>query len=138
MKTAFAQWENRIAPVFDTARQIHVIETAAGEVIAEMQETLPEHPLLQKALRLVELGVDTLVCGAISRPMHGLIAAYGIQVIPFVTGDLNDVIHAWRRGNLSHEMYAMPGCRGRSRQRLRGRQRGKTIIPSYKRKKTGQ
>lgn len=125
MKTAFAQWDNRIAPVFDTARRIHVIETAAGEVIAEMQETLPEHPLLQKALRLVELGVDTLVCGAISRQMHGLISAYGIRIIPFVTGDLNTIIRAWQRGTLSSAAFCMPGYRGWGRQRYRGRQRGR-------------
>ncbi|MBW1776835.1 MAG: hypothetical protein JRJ54_04480 [Deltaproteobacteria bacterium] len=136
MKTAFAQWDNRIAPVFDTARLIHIIETAAGEVIAEMQETLPKHPLLQKALRLLELGVDTLVCGAISRQMHGLISAYDIQIIPFVTGDLNTIIRAWRGGTLSSAVFCMPGYRGWGRQRFRGRQRGRWVNPPFRAKKT--
>ena len=117
MKTAFAYWDNRIAPVFDTARQIHVVEAESGQIVSETQETLSEDLPVQKTLRLVELGIGTLVCGAISRPMHGLIAAYGMQVIPFVAGELREVIRAWLRGNLERDAFAMPGCSGRGRRR---------------------
>lgn len=129
MKTAYAQWGTRIAPVFDTAQQLQIIETAADRVILREQVAFPQAHLLHKVLRLVELGVDTLVCGAVSKPLHDLIAAYGIQVIPFVTGDLNAVIQAWLRGNFSLEMYAMPGCLGHVRQRFRGGKRRSRTIP---------
>lgn len=120
MKTAFAHWDHRIAPVFDTARQVHVVETAAGQIIGEKQEILTEDLTVQKVLQLVELGIDTLVCGAITRPMQGLVTAYGIQVIPFVAGDLREVIQAWLRGHLLRDEFVMPGCRRRGRQRSRG------------------
>jgi len=113
MKTAFACWDNRIAPVFDTAHQIHIVDAESGEIVSEIQEALPEDLPVQKALRLVELGIGTLVCGAISRPMYGLVAAYGIQVVPFVAGELREVIRAWLNGNLNREVFVMPGCRGR-------------------------
>ena len=117
MKTAFAYWDNRIAPVFDTARQIHVVEAESGQIVSETQEALSEDLPVQKTLRLVELGISTLVCGAISRPMHGLVAAYGIQVVPFVAGDLREVIRAWISGNFERDAFAMPGCCGRGRRR---------------------
>lgn len=120
MKTGFAQWENRIAPVFDTAGQIYILETKSGKIIGELQETLPADFPIQKTLRLVELGVDTLVCGAISRPMYQLLVAYGIRVIPFVTGDLQDVIQAWRTGTLMRDAFLMPGCRHHGGRRFRG------------------
>ncbi len=113
MKIAFAYWDKRIAPVFDTARQIHVVKAKSGRIISEVQETLPEDMPVQKTLRLVELGIAALVCGAISRPLHVMIASYGIQVIPFVAGDLDEVVQAWLRGDLKHDYYAMPGCCGR-------------------------
>ncbi len=113
MKVAFACWDNRIAPVFDTARQVHVARIESGSIEAETRESLPEDFPVQKTLRLVELGIGTLVCGAISRIMHTVVASYGIQVIPFVAGDLEDVIRAWLGGNLGQEAFAMPGCRGR-------------------------
>jgi predicted Fe-Mo cluster-binding NifX family protein len=115
MKTAFAYWDNRVAPVFDTARQIHIVKVESGQIVTETQETLSEDSPVQKTLRLVELGIGTLVCGAISRPMHGLIAAYGIQVIPFVAGDLRKVIQAWASGKLESDAFAMPGCCRRGR-----------------------
>jgi predicted Fe-Mo cluster-binding NifX family protein len=120
MKTAFAVWNNRIAPVFDTARQIHVVEAESGQIDREMQEPLPDELPVQKALRLAELGVGTLVCGAISKPLHEIVAAYGIQLIPFVAGDLREVIQAWLSGNLERDTFAMPGCCGRGRRRRRG------------------
>jgi len=116
-KIAFAHWDNRIAPVFDTARQIHVVEADSGQIVSETKETLPEDPPVRKALRLVELGVGTLVCGAISRPMHGLVIAYGIQVVSFVAGDLREVIRAWLSNDLGRNAFAMPGCCGRGRNR---------------------
>ncbi|HOV39358.1 MAG TPA: NifB/NifX family molybdenum-iron cluster-binding protein [Spirochaetales bacterium] len=120
MKTGFVQWDNRIAPVFDTAGQIYILETKSGKIIGELQETLPADFPIQKTLRLVELGVDTLVCGAISRPMYQLLVAYGIRVIPFVTGDLQDVIQAWRTGTLMRDAFLMPGCRHHGGRRFRG------------------
>ena len=70
MKTAFAHWDDRIAPVFDIARRIHVVEADSGRIVAEAGEVLADDLPVQKAHRLVELGVGTLVCGAISRPFQ--------------------------------------------------------------------
>ncbi len=121
MKVAFSQWENRIAPVFDTARQIHLVEVDSGEIIGETQEILPYELPVQNVLRLVELAVGTLVCGAISRPLQELVTAYGIRVIPFVAGELRAVVEAWLRGDLCSADFAMPGCFGRGRHRMRGK-----------------
>jgi predicted Fe-Mo cluster-binding NifX family protein len=115
VRTAFACWDDRIAPVLDTAQQICVVETEAGRIVTESRETLPEDLPVQKALRLVELEIDTLVCGAISTPVSEVIAAYGIHLLPFVAGDLREVIGAWLAGNLMRPAFAMPGCCGRGR-----------------------
>ena len=52
-----------------------------------------------------------MVCGAVSRPPD-TVASYGIQVIPFVAGDLREVIGAWLSGNLESDTFVMPGCSG--------------------------
>jgi predicted Fe-Mo cluster-binding NifX family protein len=119
MKTAFAHWNRRIAPVFDTARQVLIVETDSGQLCGRDPQPLPDGPIFSKVLRLVALGVQTLVCGAISRSMQELITAYGIRVVPFVAGDLETVIQAWLRGNLMLDTFAMPGCRSGGRRRFR-------------------
>lgn len=124
MKTAFAYWENRIAPVFDTARQIKIVETDSGKIVNETLENLPEEMPVQKTMRMLELGVEGLVCGAISRQMLSMVSAYGIKVLPFVAGDLRDVISAWLAGSLEREKFAMPGCCGPGRRRFREKDSG--------------
>jgi predicted Fe-Mo cluster-binding NifX family protein len=122
IKAAFAYWNKRVAPVFDTTRQIHVVEVESGRIVRETLETLASDIPVQKALSLSELGVSTLVCGAISRPLYEMVAACDIRVIPFVAGDLGEVIQAWFKGNLKRDVFAMPGCRGRRHFRGMGRQ----------------
>ncbi len=66
------------------------------------------------------MGIDALVCGAISRPQEAFLQAYGVAVVPFVTGNLREVVDAWGAGTLGSDTFAMPGCgRGRGR-RFRG------------------
>lgn len=110
-KTAFAYWNNRIAPVFDSARRIYLVEIDdSGRIIGETEETLPDDQPVKRAVRLAELSVDTLVCGALSRSLHGIIHSYGIRVVPFVAGELHQIIQAWHAGNLHSETFTMPGC----------------------------
>lgn len=128
MKAAFSCWEDRIAPVFDTARDFRLVEIQAGKVIRESRETLEDNQPLRTALRMAELQLDTLVCGAISGHIQALIAAYGIRVVPFVSGDLQQVIQAWVEGSIWNDTFAMPGCsfgRRRRGQGGRGRRHGR-------------
>ena len=114
-KTAFSHWNQRIAPVFDTARQIHVVEVESGRILREEEELLATDVPVQKTLRLAELGVGTLVCGAISKALQEMVTGNGIQVIPFIAGDLGGVIRAWLSGGFDRGAFAMPGCCGRGR-----------------------
>jgi predicted Fe-Mo cluster-binding NifX family protein len=110
MRAAFAVWNDRIAPVFDVTRRIHLVEAEAGRIVSEAEAALPDDDGSGKVLRLVELGVDTLVCGAISRSMHVMVSAYGIRTVPFVAGDLREIVTAWLSGELERKAFAMPGC----------------------------
>jgi len=114
MKAAFAVWNDRIAPVLDVVRQVDLVEAEDGRILREQTVALPEGEPLAKVVALAELGVNTLVCGAVSRPMAALVTAYGIHVHPFVAGDRKEIIDAWLAGRLRAGLFAMPGC-GRGR-----------------------
>jgi predicted Fe-Mo cluster-binding NifX family protein len=113
MKAAFSIWNARIAPVFDTARQVHIVEAESGRIVGEADEALPGDLPAQQVMRLAELGVGTLVCGAISWPLRGMVTASGLQVIPFITGTVSEVVQAWLGGTMGRGHFAMPGCRRR-------------------------
>jgi predicted Fe-Mo cluster-binding NifX family protein len=120
MRVAFAAWNDRIAPLFDVTRRLYVLDTEGRQIVRESEESLEDDAPAIRAARLAALGIDALVCGAISRPQEALIQAYGLTVVPFVTGNLRDVVDAWRAGRLGSEAFAMPGCGGGRGRRFRG------------------
>ncbi|MBN1377910.1 MAG: NifB/NifX family molybdenum-iron cluster-binding protein [Gammaproteobacteria bacterium] len=114
MKVAFVYCDDRIAPVFDVAQQVCLVEMTAGKIAGKTTEALPNASLMQKARRLSELNIEVLICGAISRPLYDMVNAYGIQIISFIAGRLDEIVDAWIAGKLDANVYAMPGCcRGR-------------------------
>jgi predicted Fe-Mo cluster-binding NifX family protein len=120
MKAAFAVWNDRIAPVFDVARRLRFVMVEDGRIVDEAQVEMTAEAPEQKALLLIKLGVEELVCGSISRHMRQMIAAYGIQVIPFVSGQFAEVVQAWIIGRLETDAFSMPGCRHRGGACLHG------------------
>jgi predicted Fe-Mo cluster-binding NifX family protein len=111
MKVAFAVWEKRIAPVFDTCRELVVVSIEDGRIKERHGELILADSLVAKALRLREIGIDILICGAISKPFHEVILSYDIKIRACVVGDINDVVAAWRDDRLGVESsFKMMGC----------------------------
>jgi len=127
VKVAFAAWKNRISPVFDAAPMLYIVDIENGRVVEDRHEILSAELPYTRAARLSDLGIRVLVCGAISMEFSGLIEMYGIQVIPFVTGDVPQVLDAYLKGSLFMPSLRMPGFQGGRRNRHqggRGRGRG--------------
>lgn len=119
MKAAFSTWLGSVAPLFDEAREILLVDTRSGRVVEECTKLLAGTLPIRRALELEEMGAQVLVCGAISRPIREALEANGIRVIPFVSGQVDDIVQAWMGGFLMSDRYCMPGCRGRGRFRRR-------------------
>jgi len=119
MKTVFSIWQQRIAPVFDTAQQIHLVDAMGGRIMAE-SDHLVDADLSRRIAWLNAQDVRTVVCGAISRPWQDRLEAAGLTVVPFVAGDLANVVQAWLSGALRGTAFTMPGCCGRRRMRCGG------------------
>ncbi len=136
MIVAAPVWNDRISPVFDTA-ELFLLVRWQGDAEAERRLiSLPaELTPQQRVRRLVELGVDTVICGAIWRPVERLLEAQRITVHACVCGTVSEVLEAFRLGQLDSEQFRMPGCRGRFRaHRGCGRQRGKRTCDGLARK----
>ncbi len=116
MKTAIAVYNNRIAPVFDVARRVIIVESDTATGARPTTVLLPGDQPLQKVRQLSALGAESLVCGAISRAFQAALTAGGIRVIPFIAGDVQEVIDAWRDKLFEVDAFAMPGRRRRSHQ----------------------
>ena len=89
-----------------------VVTASVGGVLRADQQ-LAEGAPVRRAVQLAEAGIGVLVCGAISRTLHELLTARGIIVLPFLAGDLREIVACWVDGRLPGEALVMPGCRRR-------------------------
>ena len=110
MRTAFSLWNERIAPVFDVARHIWIIDTTERQIVGQTGRRFSSDDPHERALRLSSLQVEQLVCGAITRTAYEALADRGIQVVSFVAGDIEQVIQAWLDDRLKNGDLTMPGC----------------------------
>ena len=111
MKIALPVWENKISPVLDTASRLLVVEVKEGGAMSRFEIYLDERDLSKRCLRIMGLGVDTLICGAVTRHFSDMLKALGIDLITGISGQPDDVLHACFEGRLAHSKYLMPGWR---------------------------
>ena len=131
-RVAIPIWQGRVSPVLDTAERLWVCDLGAGHEATPRIVQLQAADLRQRVQFIRNLGIQTLLCGAVSRPLHGLLLNAGIVVRPWLTGTAEDVIAAYSEGRLEMDCFLLPGCKGR-RQRgrfmrnRRGRGRGRAF-----------
>ena len=123
MRVAIPIHDDRISPVFDVARHLLVIDMVNGEVVGRNELAMQGPESLSRVRSVAELGIDVLICGAISRPLEAMLESAGVTVIARKCGPVEDVLRAFMTDELSQDAFLMPGCRGRG-QRKRGRRHG--------------
>jgi len=109
MKVALPVWQGRVSSVFDFAHELLVIEFEKGREKGRQEIVLVEQSGPDRAATLKQLGVGVLICGAISRPLAEMINGLGIQVLPFVSGSTEQIVNAYKTGQLSQPQYTLPG-----------------------------
>ena len=127
MKVAIPVWQGRVSPVFDVAGQLLIVELNGSREAARRPEVLPEEAPDRRVQRLLALGIETLICGAISRPLEDMLVAGGIEVVPRICGDVEEVLRAFLSAGLQDDQFAMPGCCGQRRRRRGGCGKGRRL-----------
>lgn len=123
MKVAIPTWDGWVSPVLDVARRLLVVDVESNVEVSRHEADIEEPRLPAKSKLICELGVEILVCGAVSRPLEMALVSRGVRVIPQTCGPVEDVLRAFLSGRLAQGAFAMPGCCNRRRRR-RGWSRG--------------
>lgn len=110
MRLAVAEWRGRISPVFDFTRSVWLIDVEDGREVRRQLYRLRELEPFPRAAELVELGVQVLLCGAISAPLEAALIRHGIEVVGFVCGPVERVLTAYFNGELAQPGFLLPGC----------------------------
>lgn len=113
MRIAIPQQQDRVSPVFDVAKNIVLVDIKYGQQVRCTKRTLARMDPLARARDVRQLGVDVLVCGAISWPLKNALLSLGVEVVACICGPVEDVIEAFLRKKLAAKAFIMPGCLGR-------------------------
>jgi predicted Fe-Mo cluster-binding NifX family protein len=115
MKLAIPVCDGRIATVLDFSQELLLVEIDHGHEISRREVTLHE------AKQLSHLDVHVLICAAISRSLAALLTREGIEVIPLVSGPVEDVLTSYLNGRLGDTDFLLPGCASDAREEWRAR-----------------
>ena len=109
-KIAVTVWGQRVSPVFDSARTLLIAEINGKVLTASSRIAFdPERPLeLLHLLRAQQ--VVLIICGAVSEGPAAMIEAAGIELVPFIAGDVQQVLEHFLKGRSLDNTFRMPGC----------------------------
>lgn len=96
-----AHWQGRVSPVFDVADHLLLLDIQDGQEIHREHLRLLSREVFDRAKELVELGVDVLLCGAISLTLEKALIGAGIRVVGFLGGELENVIPLFLENKLN-------------------------------------
>jgi len=100
MKLAMPIWNDCISTVLDFSDCLLVVDYESGVIHNRSMVSFAGATTVGKVARLKELGIQVLLCGAVSISMERMITALGIETIPFIRGGVNDVLNAYFAGRL--------------------------------------
>ena len=127
MKIAIPVWEGRISPVFDTARQLLLVDELGGrETDRHFVSMAGAEGILSLEL-LRRLGVEVLLCGAITRPLWMSLSGSGVRVIPNLFGEVEAILRCYLAGDDVQKQFTLQ--RRRRMRRHRGGRQDRMQIP---------
>ncbi len=99
-----AQVNHRVAYRLDCADKI-LIAAKDGKGRVHLEEIiLTEENPIRRVKQIVSLGINTLVCGAMSNFVFRMFQYHGIEIIGGVVGDTKEVLKQYLNGSLRGEM----------------------------------
>ena len=112
MKIAVPVRYRKVSPVLDTAERLEVFNVMEGRV-GSCEEIHIGNRGIQEKARIIADNARMLICGALSNQMAYYLAAVGLEVYPWIMGDVDRLIGIFAVGNLPGPEFSMPGCKGR-------------------------
>jgi predicted Fe-Mo cluster-binding NifX family protein len=109
MRIAIPVWENKVSPVLDTASRLLIVEIQDNKELSRFKVYLEEDDIARRCHRVRGLGVDVLICGAVSKSFSRMLSSIGVRLISGRSGAVNSIIGAYFIGKLSDSKFLMPG-----------------------------
>jgi predicted Fe-Mo cluster-binding NifX family protein len=111
MKIAIPTFGTRVSPRFDCAQAVLIVSVDDGESTRREELVASGWAPHERINKLLELGVDTVICGGIDSWSTESLQSAGVTIYGWVAGEIEDVLAALLRGELDSEAMTEAGGR---------------------------
>lgn len=102
--------DGRVSPVLDTAVRLLVVHRRRGEEVERRESLLGPLPLETLVQSILELGVDVVLCAAVSEPLRHALERRGVRLEMHLCGEVDALLAAFCGGRWRRADFRMPGC----------------------------
>ncbi|MCU0559572.1 MAG: hypothetical protein MUD16_05190 [Desulfobacterales bacterium] len=99
----------RVSPVLDNCTQLCLLEPGSIRATKNKTVKIRESSIFGRVAEFEKLRIKLIICGAVSEAFYNLLRQADIELICGITGDIDDVIDAFRNGMLEQARFRMPG-----------------------------
>jgi predicted Fe-Mo cluster-binding NifX family protein len=117
MKIAIPVFQTKISPRFDSTQGFILLQIEKNNVIKRENLPTKDWPASAKIKQLVDLEVDTMICGGIDLESMQQLNFNGIKIYSWITGEIEDAVTRFLNQGL--ESGIILGPRGRRKGRWR-------------------
>ncbi|HDR15985.1 MAG TPA: hypothetical protein ENN79_10975 [Desulfobacteraceae bacterium] len=102
-RIAIPEFMGRVAPVLDACTRLLIIDSESRRLVVECS-------CMNDRLELFSnFGVQVVICGALSTFLSDFLEEKKIHLLYGISGDIEEVLQAYRQGYLHRDHFCMPG-----------------------------
>jgi predicted Fe-Mo cluster-binding NifX family protein len=109
LRIAVPVFRGRVSPVLDTCDQLFLPEPGGKKQAAPKMVPMKGLSIYERASEMKKLGIQFIICGAVSESFYNLLKETGIDLRCGISGDIDEVVQAYHNGKLDQPMFRMPG-----------------------------
>ena len=111
MNIAVTIWGNRVSPVFDSAKNLMIVQVGDRQISERDYDQVDFSTMDQCLSVLKKHQVDVLICGAITDVQSETVRAASVRLFPFISGQAEAVLESFMQDQAQITQYLMPGAR---------------------------
>jgi len=111
MKIVVSVLDNKISPRFDSTYKFMVVSVNETKINDMEDIVLSTINPIQRVNELADMGIDTVICGVVNEFTLSLLVKKGINVVPGVIGNIEEVLNLFLNGNLRPGLTIFPDGR---------------------------
>jgi len=108
-RIAIPVFRGRVSPVLDTCTRIRILDPGRNRETVCMTIQVKGNSIFDRADEIKNLSVAVIICGAVSDAFYNLLKERYIDMVCGITGDIDEVVKAYRDGTLAQARFRMPG-----------------------------